>query len=92
MRKYLRMSSKNKLLAKLSNSGADKTWSLADAELLLTKHGFISRKGKGSHINFSHPALNDVFTIPAHGRGIKPAYVKMIRQAISDLPADEAGE
>jgi|GEM_PF-5585640 len=86
MRKYLRMSSKSKLLAKLSNVASDKGWTLADAEMLLTLHGFTKRNTGSSHRVFTHPGLRDAVTLAAHGKGIKPIYIKIIRQALADLP------
>lgn len=86
MRKGLRMSKKNKLRAKLDNFAADLNWTLADAELVLTQHGFVREEGKGSHINFKHPLLNEPFTVVCHGHQVKPCYIRMIRKAIHDLP------
>ena len=80
------MSSRGKLLAKLSNFASDKSWTLADAELLLTLHGFTKRNTGSSHRVFTHPALRDAVTLAAHGKGIKPIYIKTIRQALDDLP------
>lgn len=86
MRIILRVSKKNKLRVKLDNFASDKNWTLTDAELVLAQYGFVREEGRGSHINFKHPALNDVFTLVCHGTQMKPAYIRMIRQAINDLP------
>lgn len=86
MRKYLRMSSKNKLRSKLASFASDKNWTLAEAETLLLQHGFVSRETGGSHRVFSHPSLADNVVLVAHGKGIKPCYIRTIRQAIQDLP------
>lgn len=86
MRKILRMSKKNKLRAKLNNFASDKSWTLEEAELVLSHHGFTRRSGHGSHIKYTHPALSDVFTIVCHGNQVKPCYIRMIRLAVQDLP------
>ena len=80
------MSSKGKLRAKLASVGSDKNWTLDEAELVLTQHGFIKRPGPGSHRIFSHPNLDQPVVLAAHGKSIKSGYIRAIRQAIGDLP------
>lgn len=86
MRKYLRMSSKNKLRAKLGNVASDHNWTLAEAELVLTQNGFSHVGGAGSHRVYSHPELDQPVVLAAHGKGIKSGYIRKIREAINDLP------
>lgn len=85
MSKYLRMSGKSKLLKKLANVGSDTNWTLADAELVLSQHGFICRNPSSSHRVWSHPALASVVTLAAHGKSIKPCYIKSIRAALAEI-------
>lgn len=80
------MSSKSKLLAKLSNSASDKNWTLAEAELILAQHGFVSRNTGSSHRVFSHPGRHDNLVLAAHGKSIKSGYIREIRAAIAELP------
>ena len=80
------MSGKQKLLAKLGSFSSDKNWTLTEAELVLTQSGFVKRMGEGSHRIFSHPLLDQPVVLAAHGKHIKPGYIRAIRQAINDLP------
>lgn len=44
---------------------------------LLTKLGhFEGRQGKGDHYTFSHPALDEILTIPTARKPVKRIYVK----------------
>ncbi len=79
------MSSKGKLKAKLATPSSDKNWTLGEAERVLAQHGFSSRSGTGSHRIFTHPQLDQPVVLSAHGKAIKPGYIRMIRQAIGDL-------
>lgn len=88
MRKFLRMSKKDKLRAKLASHSSDNNWTLAEAELVLTQHGFSHVGGEGSHRVYQHPALFDEVVLAAHGKGIKPGYIRRIRQAIEELPPE----
>lgn len=80
------MSRKDKLRAKLDTFSSDANWTLAEAELVLTQHGFSHTGGEGSHRVYSHPQLDQPVVLAAHGKGIKPGYIKRIRQSIQDLP------
>lgn len=88
MRKYIRVSSKTKLLNKLANIASDKNWTLDEAELVLTQHGFAKRNTGSSHRVFTHPALAMGVTLAAHGKGIKACYIKSIRAALAELHQD----
>lgn len=80
------MGSKKKLREKLASFTGDANWTLADAELVLTQHGFSHTGGSGSHRVYSHPALDQPVVLSAHGKSIKSGYIRSIRQAINDLP------
>jgi transposase len=54
-----------------------RNWQIADLEAIAIRFGMAVRKGKGSHVTFSHAALAGILTVPAH-RPIKPIYVKKI--------------
>ncbi|MCA1963054.1 MAG: type II toxin-antitoxin system HicA family toxin [Prosthecobacter sp.] len=79
------MSSKTKLLKKLNNIASDKNWTLADAEQLLTQHGFTMRNTGSSHRVWSHPSLASGISLAAHGKDIKPCYIKIIREALAEI-------
>ena len=86
VRKILRVSSKTKLLNKLANFASDKNWTLDEAELVLTHCGFTKRDTGSSHRVFSHHALDQPLVLAAHGKSIKSGYIRLIRQAVADLP------
>jgi predicted RNA binding protein YcfA (HicA-like mRNA interferase family) len=77
---------KDKLLAKLFHFPSDKTWAVADLIKLLELKSFSEVGGKGSHRVFQHPQLAAEITLAAHGKKIKPIYVKKVREAIQLLP------
>jgi predicted RNA binding protein YcfA (HicA-like mRNA interferase family) len=79
------MSGKAKLLKKLANLASDKSWTLADAELLLSQNGFTLRNTGSSHRVWSHPGLAANIVLAAHGKDIKPSYIKSIRAALAEI-------
>jgi predicted RNA binding protein YcfA (HicA-like mRNA interferase family) len=81
------MSSRKKLRTKLENFASDHNWTLAEAELVLSQHGFSNVGGEGSHRVYSHPQLDQPVVLAAHGKAIKSGYVRRIRQALEDLPS-----
>lgn len=80
------MSQIEKLEEKLrNNSEGVKYFSL---ENLLNHYGFEKRKGKGSHVNFTHPKLKeakDLITIPSHDGNVKRIYVEKILDKIDKV-------
>jgi predicted RNA binding protein YcfA (HicA-like mRNA interferase family) len=79
------MSSKTKLLKKLLNVASDKNWTLEEAELVLSQHGFTLRNTGSSHRVWSCPGVATHVTLAAHGKTIKPCYIKTIRATITQL-------
>lgn len=52
----------------------------------LKKIGFTYRNSGSSHNVFTHPSYHGILVIPTkHGRHVKGAYIKMIREALIDL-------
>ena len=67
------MTKVDKVLEKMRNNPRD--WQLADLEIISSRLGISVRKGKGSHVTFTHSKWIDILTVPAH-RPIKSIYVK----------------
>lgn len=76
------MSKIEKILEKMRNNPRD--WQIADLEGIAGRLGIIVRRGKGSHVSFSHPSWIDILTVSAH-RPIKPIYVKKFLLLIDTL-------
>ena len=85
MRKYLRMSSKAKLLLKLANQSGDANWTLNEAMVLLAQNGFSQAGGKGSHRVFTHPDYDNAIVLAAHGKKLKTGYIRAIRDALHNI-------
>ena len=52
----------------------------------LEKVGFTYRNKGTSHNVFTHPSYQGILVIPTkHGRHVKGAYIKMIREALIEL-------
>jgi predicted RNA binding protein YcfA (HicA-like mRNA interferase family) len=41
-------------------------WQIADFEVIATLFGVSFRKGKGSHVSFTHPKWLEILAVPAH--------------------------
>lgn len=76
------MSRQAKLRAKLMSGRSDRNFTFAEAELLLLDAGFIHDFGEGSHRVYRHPDGRRM-VLAAHGKDIKPAYIRQIRQLLS---------
>ena len=76
------MSKIDKILAKMRNNSKD--WNIADLEVIAEQFGVKVRKGKGSHVTFTHSQWIDILTVPAN-RPIKPIYVKKFISLIDTL-------
>lgn len=80
------MSKKNKLLARLANKAADKTWSLAEAEQVLKLMGFNFDRQDGSHRTYVRPGYAHNIGLCPHGKkGILPCYIREIRAALAAI-------
>jgi predicted RNA binding protein YcfA (HicA-like mRNA interferase family) len=76
------MTKADKTLEKMRNNPKD--WQIADLEGIAGRHGISVRKGKGSHVVFTHPSWVEMLTVPAH-RPVKPVYVKKLVSLIDAL-------
>lgn len=57
-----------------------------EVKKLLSRYGFEHRNKGTSHNIFTHPKYNGIITIPTkHGRHVKGAYIKMVREALIEL-------
>lgn len=82
----LNMTRIDKTLEKMRNNPRD--WQLADLEAIAQRFEVRVRKGKGSHVVFSHSSWFKILTVPAH-RPVKPIYVK---EFVSLIDALQRGE
>ena len=71
------MTQSAKLLQKLTNSGSDNNWTIGELTKALALKGYTLRNIAGSHHNFYGKGI--IFTVPAHGNGVKPIYIKKAR-------------
>ena len=78
-REYVSKSAK--ALAKIMDPAQVRNVSFAEAIAVLERSGFVWDGGKGSHQVYRHPDGRKI-TLPKHGRGIKPVYVRQIREMI----------
>ncbi len=65
-----------------------RNWQITDLETIAGHFGITIRRGKGSHISFTHPKWIDLLTVPAH-RPIKPVYIKKFVSLIDALREEE---
>jgi predicted RNA binding protein YcfA (HicA-like mRNA interferase family) len=82
LRNILRVSRKEKLIAKLQNPASDGNWTLADTLRLLTLHGFSEVGGRGSHRVFISPDHDTPIVLAPHGSQIKSGYIRAIREIL----------
>lgn len=73
------MSRHKKQLAKLNEPGSDNNWTLDELISLLLEEGWVQRGGKGSHRVFTSPDYEESIVLAAHGKGIKPVYIRTVR-------------
>lgn len=76
------MDKADKNLEKMRHNPKD--WQIADLEVIAYRFGITVRKGKGSHVTFTHPGWTEILTVPAH-RPVKPIYVKKFVSLIDVL-------
>jgi len=77
-----KMSKAEKALAKILGGQSDKNVTFAEAVYVLEKAGFVRDGGKGSHQVYRH-ADGRKMVLPAHGKDIKPVYVRQIRNLLT---------
>jgi predicted RNA binding protein YcfA (HicA-like mRNA interferase family) len=80
---YLDIPKTDKKLEKMWGNPGD--WKIVDLEVVASRFGVSIRKGKGSHMSFTHPDWVDILTVPAH-RPIKLIYIKL-SQTLESLKA-----
>jgi len=80
------MAKSDKKLEKMRNNPKD--WQISDLEVIAAQYGISIRKGKGSHMTFSHPLWEAILTVPAH-RPLKVIYVKRFVSLVDTLRGDE---
>lgn len=67
------MNTASKLLEAMRNNPRD--WQIGQLHTVAKKHAVACRNEGGSHHVFSHPAVAELVSVPAH-RPIKPVYVR----------------
>lgn len=80
------MTKSEKTIEKMRNNPRD--WQISDLEVIASRLGIAVRKGKGSHVSFTHPKWAEILTVPAH-RPIKPVYVAKFVLLIDVLKQEE---
>ena len=80
------MTKVDKVLEKMRNNPMD--WKISDLEVIAGRFGITVRKGKGSHVTFTHSKWVDILTVPAH-RPVKQIYIKKFILLIDALKEDE---
>lgn len=80
------MTKADKKIEKMRNNPRD--WQITDLEVIAHQLGITVRKGKGSHVSFTHPKWMEILTVPAH-RPVKPIYVKKFILLIDILKEEE---
>lgn len=79
------MTKKEKLLQQMRNN--PKGWTIGYLKLIATQFDILIKRGKGSHVNFTHPKWKEILTIPDH-KPIKTIYVKKFLSLIDDLEVE----
>ncbi|MEK6745813.1 MAG: type II toxin-antitoxin system HicA family toxin [Pseudomonadota bacterium] len=77
------MSQIEKLRKKMENNPQG-DWRIEDVDRLAKAYGFSWDEGKGSHKNFYHEKLREIFTIPSK-RPIKAFYIKRLLELIAEV-------
>lgn len=80
----------NKLFRKAKNSPNSLTF--REIEKLLKSVGFVSRRGKGNHVNFYHKGYDLMLTIPDNKNPILRIYVKKAMKLIEKILLLEEGK
>lgn len=84
------MAAGQKRLAKMRNNPRD--WGISDVEAVCRALGIdcVAPK-RGDHFKVSHPAVEEILTIPAH-RPIKPYYIKELVAFIDRVLEESDGQ
>ena len=77
------MSTSTKLLSAMRQNPND--WAMAKLLTVAKQRGMEVRSTGGSHHIFSHPAVKDPLSVPAH-RPIKAVYIKRFVALIDQIP------
>lgn len=80
------MNTAAKLLEAMRHNPRD--WSMEQLLTVARRHHLECRSSGGSHHVFSHPAVSDIVTVPAH-RPIKAIYVKQFVALIDRIQGIE---
>ncbi len=81
------MNTATKLLEAMRNNPRD--WRIEQLQTLARQFGLAVRSEGGSHHVFSHEAVADVLSVPAH-RPIKPVYVRRFVALIDQVKESQA--
>jgi len=83
------MTRTDKLLQRMARAPQG-DWTMDDVRGLCEAHGARFRRGTGSHVTISHPALPEILTVPAH-RPIKAIYIRKLVRFVQDI-RDQEGQ
>ena len=75
------MTKPEKLLAQLL-ANSNRAVSFRDFEALLLDLGFVWKRTKGSHRQYSHPALPRPFPVQSDGKDAKPYQVRVLLELV----------
>ena len=64
-------------------------WRIGQLQTVAEKHAVACRSEGGSHHVFSHPAVAELVSVPAH-RPIKPVYVRQFVALIDKVKESQA--
>ena len=81
------MNTATKLLEAMRNNPRD--WRIEQLQTLARQFGLVVRSEGGSHHVFSHEAVAEVLSVPAH-RPIKPVYVRRFVALIDQVKESQA--
>jgi predicted RNA binding protein YcfA (HicA-like mRNA interferase family) len=63
---------------------------IREIKAILVGAGFEPRKGKGSHVNWKHPQLEEIITIAKKDGDDAPLYLeKLVAKALKKLSQDD---
>lgn len=76
-----------KLLEAMRNNPRD--WRIEQLQTVARQFGMVVRSEGGSHHVFSHEAVPDIVSVPAH-RPIKPVYVRQFVMLVNKVKESQA--
>ena len=75
-----------KIYSKIMEDPYHADLTIDEIKTFLIRRGFNHRNRGSSHNIFTHPQYDGIITIPTkHGRHVKGAYIKTIREALIEL-------